>query len=466
MGMIAGADPDRLHRTVKLEIDEGRAATVEEAARIASRYVLQLHVGREVVGRPGRQAALLTVINTARRAFLGGVRVQLAEDPVLDVRWAEGMRLSEAVAAYGGTVAELGDEHPTIALGDLDRTPAGRLVLYPTWQGWTGGAVDTDPARLDENNDQLALSGLLAGALAVSECFQHVRGDVVAGRREVGVSLWRPDLDWRDPEAVGPACPFLPSRLWLLGLGHLGQAYCWALGFLPYADPKDVWLMLQDFDRVIEANEATALLAGAGDRGKRKARVVARRMEDLGFKTSVTERPFDAATRRRGDEPGLALGGFDRREPRRELGGARFDFIVDAGLGAGPDHYLDMLIHSFPSGLTPAEAWPLSDRSRPDRGVGSLERPAYQDLEHRLTTEGLTEEEARCGVLEVSGQSVGAAFVGAVTASLVLAEVLRLLRDGPRYEVIGLSLRSPRYRDAVMNSNPGPPLNPGFVPTA
>ena len=44
----------------------------------------------------------------------------------------------------------------------------------------------------------------------------------------------------------------------------------------------------------------------------------------------------------------------------------------------------------------------------------------------RLRASGLTEEEARCGVLEVAGQSVGAAFVGATTACLVLAEVLRV----------------------------------------
>jgi len=224
--------------------------------------------------------------------------------------------------------------------------------------------------------------------------------------------------------------------------------------------------MLQDFDRVVEANEATSLLATLADLGEPKARIVARRMEDLGFRTSITERPFDGHTRRRGDEPGLALSGFDRPEPRRELGTAGFDLIVDAGLGGGPEHYLDILIHSFPSGLTPAEAWPTSRGSDSDHRAGGLDRPAYEELVQRLTTEGLTEEEARCAVLEVAGQSIGAAFVGAATACLVLAEVLRVLCDGPRYEVIGLSLRSPGYRDVAVNENPGPPVNPGFVASA
>ena len=37
-----------------------------------------------------------------------------------------------------------------------------------------------------------------------------------------------------NPDAIGPSLVYLPSGLWLLGLGHLGQANAWALGCLPY----------------------------------------------------------------------------------------------------------------------------------------------------------------------------------------------------------------------------------------
>src|SRR5438552_3430692 len=66
-------DPDALHRTVKLELDEGRATSLEEAVAIASGYVLQIDVGPEIAGSPTMQAMLLTAVNTAARAFLGGV---------------------------------------------------------------------------------------------------------------------------------------------------------------------------------------------------------------------------------------------------------------------------------------------------------------------------------------------------------------------------------------------------------
>ena len=37
--------PDELHRTTKLELDEGRARTFDEAHEIVASYVLQINVG-------------------------------------------------------------------------------------------------------------------------------------------------------------------------------------------------------------------------------------------------------------------------------------------------------------------------------------------------------------------------------------------------------------------------------------
>lgn len=62
---------DELHRTVKLELDQGRAATVQQAEQLAGTYRLQIHVGADAADSPTRQAALLTAVNAAARAFLG-----------------------------------------------------------------------------------------------------------------------------------------------------------------------------------------------------------------------------------------------------------------------------------------------------------------------------------------------------------------------------------------------------------
>jgi hypothetical protein len=96
--------------------------------------------------------------------------------------------------------------------------------------------------------DDNPLAGIGAAALGVNEAFMHVRGDLAeAGHRTVGMSLWNPlaVADWRDDAHKGPALAYLPKSLWLVGLGHLGQAYAWTLGMLPYPVDGRPHLVLQ-----------------------------------------------------------------------------------------------------------------------------------------------------------------------------------------------------------------------------
>ena len=450
-----------LHRTAKLELDEGRARNLDEAHEIVAGYVLQIDVGVGVHKSETRQAMLVTAVNAASRAFLGGVRVRLHENKPMGVAWAGKVDMATAVETYGGEIVETLDcEYPTLVIGSVDEAPVGSIVLYATWEGWSGGVVEESRGRLLESLE-FPLSGMLAAAIGVSEAFQSLRGNAVAGRRPTGLSLWKPGADWRDEPAYGEPCLYLPKRLWLTGLGHLGQAYAWALGLLPYGEQSAVDLVLQDCDSIVNANRSTGMLSDDSSVGTKKTRVVAARLEALGFNTAITERLFDSATRRSVDEPGVALVGVDDPAPRRLLEGAGFDLIVDAGLGDGPKNYQDVLVHSFPSGLKAATAW--AERSSPSMS-SVVDQPAYEHLQQQLakTTE-LTDGEIKCGIIDVAGISVGAAFVGCVAATLVLSEVLRSLAGGPRFEVLSVSLRSPHKLQVAINRHEGSAGNPGFV---
>ena len=452
---------DQLHRTTKLELDEGRARTVDEAQEIMASYVLQIDVGVGVAESETRQAMLLTAVNTAVRAFLGGVRVRLREHGRVGVSWVQGMDIATAVETYGGEIVEsLDHDHPTLVVGEVREEPVGSLVLHGTWEGWSGGVVQETKDRLGESVE-FPLAGMLAASLGVSEAFQNLRGNVVAGRRSTGLSLWEPRCDWREEPAFGEPCRYLPKRLWLIGLGHLGQAYAWALALLPYEDRSAVDLVLQDFDSIVKANGSTGMLSDDSLIGRKKTRVVSCRLEALGFNTNITERYFDSATRRSVNEPGVALVGVDDPTPRRHLEGAGFDLIVDAGLGGGPRNYLDILIHSFPSGIKAKDAF----LARNTQHAGALvDQPAYQDFHRRVSrTTDLTDDEIRCGIIEVAGRSIGAAFVGCVAATFVLSEVLRSLAGGPRTEVLGVTLRSPDKSQASANTLEAIATNPGFV---
>jgi hypothetical protein len=438
--------PDKLHRTVKLLIDTGRAADPDEARRFLESRILQVSVGPDITTDPAGQAALLTIVNAGRRAFLGGVHVRLADhDAAMSIGWANGQTAGEAATRFGGKVVpELNHDRPTLTIGSTSDTISS-TVLHLTYSGWAGGVVEDASSSLDGQG--MALAGVAAGALGVSELFQGELGATLPTRRDVGLSLWHPGLDWHHPDATGPVLAYVPTDLWLLGLGHLGQAYAWSLGLLPYPNPADVHLGLVDFDDVSEANTATQLLTERDHVGLRKARVVACALDGRGFRTTIVERAFDEHFHPDliRSEPMIALAGFDKREPRLHLGGDRFGRVVDAGLGAGPSDYLDLVIHTFPAEETPQQAF--VGRASVTKALPA----AYESEIARQTRAGTEESAARCGMLDIAGVSIGAAFVGALTSTLVIADILRLLHGGPEVAVLALDLRDPEGIRVVPN---------------
>lgn len=447
-------DRDQLHRTAKIALDLGLVAEVDSAAAYLENLVLQIHVGSGLHEDLAGQAALLTAINAGGRALLGGVRVVIEDDPTLSLPWAQGQDLATAIETFGGSVVDTHTpDHPVIVIGAPKRRPDAETQLLLRYSGWSGGIAETWD---HPGNQAMPLAGVVAGALAVSEVFQHALGSNTAACRDTGLSLWRPDLPWQSSEAVGPALQRLPTGVWLLGLGHLGQASAWSLGCLPYGKPDDLEAYLVDFDTVVEANRSTGLLTLPADVGRRKTRVVASRLEQLGHLTRLVERPFDDHLRPSHTEPQLALAGFDRIEPRRALVD-RFSRVVDAGLGAGPTDCLDILLHSFPSELTPAEAFPLRSAEDPELS------PAYEAEISRRISEGIEEGTARCGVIELAGAAPAAAFVGATAGALSVADLLRLLHGAHRYETLNVDLRSPSDVVAPPSSKPQQPFNPGFT---
>ena len=122
---------------------------------------------------------------------------------------------------------------------------------------------------------------------------------------------------------------------------------------------------------------------------------------------------------------------------------------MDAGLGAGPIEYLDMVIHAFPAPEDPGSAFtqqPASARRLPGPYEAEIARQAGA---------GLDQSAARCGMLEMAGVTVGAAFVGTFASSIVIADILRLLHGGNNYSVISVDLRNPAGIRAVPNGAPG-----------
>ena len=392
--------PDQLHRLVKLALDTGEVASLGEAQQLFDSYRLGIMVGSNVARSATLQAAVLTAVNTGRRSFLGGVCVEGTLDVPLLVQWGRCRTLKEAVKDLQGTITELAPDVPRIVIGDVS-IPSGdsEFAVRATFDGWCGGIVPLNHDRFLPESQECVPAGVLAGALGVSEAFQFVRGDNdMAGRRDVGLSLWQPaaETNWLTACDLGPTLERLPARAWLIGLGHLGQAFLWTLGLLPYASPEDVGLVLQDFDELAEANDSTSLLTTRAKSGKKKTREMAHWCEERGFRTSIVERRFSTGFRIAEDEPRVALCGVDNAFARADLEDVGFDRVIEAGLGAGTREYLAFQVHTFPARRAARLRWGTGIHQLNEDIVA--DKPAYR----ALVQNGLDD----CGITTLAGRTV------------------------------------------------------------
>jgi hypothetical protein len=244
----------------------------------------------------------------------------------------------------------------------------------------------------------------------------------------------------RQRRGLGIPVEYLPGALWVLGLGHLGNAYLWSLATLPYADAKAVEFALLDFDKVEKDNVETGVILSEDDIESFKAHACDAWLRRHKFRTRLVERRFDATFRVQDQEPKLALCGFDSNPSRHDLPHAQFCRVIDSGLGGMASNFDTISLHALPNPRAPDDLWPdLSDDEKAKLAAYhermARENPGYRQL-------GGDD----CGRRDLAGRSVAVPFVGVSAACFMIAEAVRLLHDGPAYFDIKLGLGNPGKR--------------------
>jgi hypothetical protein len=354
---------------------------------------------------PAGHAAALTALSVSRRSFLGGVRV--CGD------------LAQPLRSPLSKRANLGDALSEIGTAPFDEPPAARIVIgwdvdisgiATWWDGWRSGVRVGRDSPLGQGENPL--TGVAAGALAVGAAFQSLRGRSAA---PADIDLW-PGTVW----APRFADVFLPSALWMLGLGNLGQAFLWSLGALPYADSSALWLFLQDYDHVSEENWGTSVLVPDDRYGELKTKVTEGWVDNRGFTVRRIDRQLLDDIRIAEGDPHLAISGLDKVAPRSLLAKVGFEAIIDAGLGRTArdfDRYrvsvFDRLhrIDAHFLGVTD----PVCEPDAPDT-------PAYRELEPEI---------GRCGAADISNASVAVPYVSAVAAAVAISRAIALCSGRP-----------------------------------
>ncbi len=435
---VGGAD-----RLAKLFVDLQEEPDQDAAAERLRRTPVQLVIGRDVPASETLQVVAVAVVATGSRAFPAGLNVVLAGDGPIRLGRATGS-LSRILIREGATLGSLDLALPTVVVGDPGEEVASdlersELVLRAVPRRWAGGVVPlaTEAPRVASGQ----IGAALAGGLAISELFHSIHELLpLAGRRTSGFSLWDPKVDWSAPEAIGPQLQLLPSELWLLGLGHLGQALAWLLRFLPWSEPEKASVYLQDDDIAKEENLTTSILTSTDQLRRQKTRVVADALEDVGMRTRLVERRFVAGQARQPGEPACAIAGFDTPQARQSLDDGGWSHLIDMGIGAGAHSFTQLIVHRLGGRRSSREIFEIRPDDRAQRLVENV--PAY-----RARAE---EDGDPCGALEVAGEAVGTAFVGLVTAAVSLAEVLRPLHEGFSSELVVADLREPADLELVV----------------
>lgn len=411
-------DVDTFSRIDKLLVD-GQQLSVEDAQQQRARCRVDLVCGPEVAHSRTLQAAAATVMRTALRCYPGAVNLIAAPEVEQALRDAAG---------DGGIPASSNSTVPARHVIALGTTQSRLDVLQVSFEGWTAQIAQGHDSRLAET-EGCSLVGILAGALAVSETFLHfARVTPEATHRCIRMSLWQPGA--RRPE-VGPALEYLPSRAWLIGLGHLGQAYAWAYSWLPWGETSAAELWLVDDERLVDANLETGVLSERAQLGSYKTRIVAAWLEARGVRARILERRVHTGFVLAPDEPRLILGGVDRNPARHVLADAG-GRLVDVGLGATASNFDTIAVRSWPNQRSATELWPANIPTAPPAERLADRNPAYAAL-----------ASDRCGRVLLAERAVGVPFVGAAAAALAWAQVLRELHEGVHVSDLKLKLASP-----------------------
>lgn len=440
---LTHTDIDNINR-LSLSMIEKYKVGPEKALQKLEDLHLSITGGSELAVSLPLQAALLTVVNTGKRAFLGGVSVCMPEGIPCLINWPGVSTLNEAVLETGGDIAK--DYDPACQQGDSillgEDCPSKENDIRICCNNWQGGILTDGASSPFKSTGTIPTAGIFAGAFAVSCLFFKKSGiDITACDNSSGISLWRPDLHWLDPEASGPTVQLFPSKYWLLGLGHLGQAYAWNIGLLPVL-PNQMKVILHDYDRMVPANQSAGLLSEPVHKGCYKTRLCADWLENRGIATQITERRFDQQVKRVDKEPFVALCGFDSAASRLHLEKAGFDLVVEAGLGSNLATFDRIASHTFPgASKTPEDIW------------GDLDTDSEINADV-LDVLGNLDADEKCGIVSrtISGKAVSASFVGACCGALVIAELLRALHNGVRYDKITVQLRYLKGISTVRNS--------------
>ena len=245
-----------------------------------------------------------------------------------------------------------------------------------------------------------------------------------------GISLWNLNSgdDWHKSENDGPEKLYLPRNIWTLGLGHLGQAYLWTLGLMPFENPNQVQVLLQDADIVEPENIGSQVLCFEENIRKPKTRACMNFLEGLNFRTQI----IDCEQKWTENYP-FILNGVDNVKTRKSIKKASFKLFLDGATNGKFDLF---------------DSFTMKNISSIEKDCDLLWSPEIEDevIFHKNLYQKY-EKTHQCGQLTNIG--ISTPFVGLFSSTILVSEFIRSLNKGKRYSIISLQMRDLTSMKAV-----------------
>lgn len=433
-------DKDNLHRGDLFSLKRDPDMTPGRAEAWRSGLKFAVVIDDADTGTYGGQMCLLTAINLAWRVSgqFGSVTVHGVSPRPCDPMIAEDKTLPDYITETGGICLDTApeDDRLVILIGAAAFS-GGRFRIRAAFSDWTGGIMPEDRTPALPVDVRLPLGPALAASIAVWECFRfHDNHGSAVGRRTTGIDLWtmQPNNLETLSDDTGDAI-LLPDRIWCLGLGHLGQAYFWLIGHLPYsaAERTAMSLKVQDHDVVSTSNLSTSVLSVHGNVGVPKTEACSSWLLSRGFSPHMISDAFDPGTKLDFGSDAV-LGGVDNLETRRGIMAKNPAFYIDAGLGETIHDFQTMRIIVPSTDRSPTDVWPIGSNDNATDLDGAIRR--LRDA-NKLD---------QCGAETLNGTAVGFPFVGMVAATVVLTQLISHWNDGQVFEKVDIDLLESKPR--------------------
>ncbi|MCH9780995.1 MAG: ThiF family adenylyltransferase [Alphaproteobacteria bacterium] len=298
--------------------------------------------------------------------------------------------------------------------------------------GWHGG-ISRDLSETAPSSPEVPtfpLSPLVAGAVAVCALHQHCF-DVDSAPRDYDSYF----LNLREFVAGTKLPASMKDRNWslptthihIVGLGQLGQAYCWALKCLEELGGQPLpAITLQDFDEISPSNFSTSLLVDEIFLDPRGEGILKTELCkeflcqcDTKLRSQITriDKLFSNKTVDVGEK--TYLGGVDNLEARRKIvtcrNGKYFDVALGGHINDTLSMYYSLIVRSFDSSnkTTPV---PWQKSNAPDTKELNQDHSGHPAIEELRSIE---KQSDYCGIHDTAG---ALPFMGVIGACLMLSQ--------------------------------------------